>query len=61
MSDLSQRLQAAIEHLLQDEAKTGAVFNAGASEAEFEQLEQLIQAKLPEDFKALYRVFNGQA
>ena len=61
MSDLSQRLQAAIGHLLQDEAKTGAVFNAGASEAEFEQLEQLIQAKLPEDFKALYRVFNGQA
>ena len=60
MSDLSQRLQAAIGHLLQDEAKTGAVFNAGASEAEFEQLEQLIQAKLPEDFKALYRVFNGQ-
>ena len=61
MSDLSQRLQAAIGHLLQDEAKTGAVFNAGASEAEFEQLEQLIQAKLPEDFKVLYRVFNGQA
>ena len=61
MSDLSQRLQAAIEHLLQDEAKTGAVFNAGASDAEFEQLEQLIQAKLPKDFKALYRVFNGQA
>ena len=47
--------------MLQNEAKTGAVFNAGASEAEFEQLEQLIQAKLPEDFKALYRVFNGQA
>ena len=61
MSDLSQRLQAAIGHLLQDEAKTGAVFNAGASDAEFAQLEQLIQAKLPEDFKALYRVFNGQA
>ena len=61
MSDLSQRLQAAIGHLLQDEAKTGAVFNAGASDAEFSQLEQLIQAKLPEDFKALYHVFNGQA
>ena len=61
MSDLSQGLQAAIGHLLQDEAKTGAVFNAGASDAEFAQLEQLIQAKLPEDFKALYHVFNGQA
>ena len=60
MSDLSQRLQAAIGHMLQDDPETGEVFNAGASEADFAQLEQLIQAKLPDDFKALYRVFNGQ-
>ena len=60
MSDLSQRLQAAIGHMLQDDPETGEVFNAGASEADFAQLEQLIQAQLPDDFKALYRVFNGQ-
>ena len=61
MSDVSQRLQAALQRLLQGHDVGEPVLNAGASETDFTQLEQLTQTRLPEDFKAVYRVFNGQA
>jgi len=40
--------------------KVAISFHEGATEADFEALESLINAKLPEDFKAFYRVHNGQ-
>ncbi len=34
--------------------------NAGALDKDFEALEKLVNAKLPEDFKAFYKLHNGQ-
>ena len=61
MSDLSQRLQAAVAQVLQDAAEDEQVeFHAGASADAFLHLEQLTQTRLPEDFKAVYSQLNGQ-
>jgi cell wall assembly regulator SMI1 len=34
--------------------------NEGATDEQFEELEDLIDKKLPEDFKSFYRIHNGQ-
>jgi cell wall assembly regulator SMI1 len=34
--------------------------NEGATDEDFEELEDLIDKKLPEEFKAFYRIHNGQ-
>lgn len=48
-------------HILSAQREKVAVdFYEGATEADFEELENLIQAKLPEEFKAFYRIHNGQ-
>ncbi|GJM32146.1 MAG: cell wall assembly protein [Saprospiraceae bacterium] len=46
-------LEANCSSLLED-------LGEGASEKDFKHLENLIGATLPEDFKAIYRVHNGQ-
>lgn len=39
----------------------GAFFNEGASEEDFARLEAVLGYALPEDFKALYRLHDGEA
>lgn len=60
MDAIAQRLHTAVSRLLQDDPEVGECFNAGASDADFAALEALIGASLPEDFKSLYRSYNGQ-
>lgn len=50
-----------IEDWLQENA--GQIYdslNEGASDEDFENLEELINKRLPDDFKAFYRIHNGQ-
>lgn len=57
MDNIWQRLLNILE--AQNE-KVAISFHEGATEADFEALEHTIKAKLPEDFKAFYRIHNGQ-
>ncbi|UKN02705.1 SMI1/KNR4 family protein [Paracrocinitomix mangrovi] len=51
-----------IENWTNDNAKdVDFGLNPGATEEDFQSLENVIQAELPSDFKAFYRIHNGQS
>lgn len=66
MKDLVARMQAQLKALAQKypEASVELPYtfelNAGASEADFAKMEQVLGYALPEEFKELYRVANGE-
>lgn len=61
MSDLTQALHDNIKRLLQQDFEADEpLLNTGATDAEFAQLAQLVGVDLPEEVKAIYRVYNGQ-
>ena len=66
MKDLVTRMQAQLKALAQkypaaaEELGMNFELNAGASEADFAKLEQTLGYALPEEFKELYRVANGE-
>lgn len=66
MKDLVARMQAQFDALVKKYSAAAAELelsfvNAGASEADFAELEQTLGYALPEEFKELYRVANGEA
>ena len=67
MTDLVARMQAQLDALVKEypaaaaELELSFELNAGASEADFAELEQTLGYALPEAFKELYRVANGEA
>ena len=67
MKDLVSRMQAQLDALVKKypaaaaELELSFELNAGASEADFAELEQTLGYALPEEFKELYRVANGEA
>lgn len=66
MKDLVARMQAQLDALVKEYHAAAAELelsfvNAGASEADFAELEQTLGYALPEEFKELYRVANGEA
>ena len=67
MKDLVARMQAQLNALVKKypaaaaELELSFELNAGASEADFAELEQTLGYALPEEFKELYRVANGEA
>ena len=67
MKDLVARMQAQLNALVKKYPAAAAELeltfelNAGASEADFAELEQTLGYALPEEFKELYRVANGEA
>ena len=67
MKDLVSRMQAQLNALVKKypaaaaELELSFELNAGASEADFAELEQTLGYALPEEFKELYRVANGEA
>ena len=67
MKDLVARMQAQLDALVKKYPAAAAELeltfelNAGASEADFAELEQTLGYALPEAFKELYRVANGEA
>ena len=66
MKDLVTRMQAQLKALAQtypavaEELGMNFELNAGAREADFAKLEQTLGYALPEEFKELYRVANGE-
>ena len=66
MKDLVARMQAQLDALVKKypaaaaELELSFELNAGASEADFAELEQTLGYALPEEFKELYRVANGE-
>ena len=66
MKDLVARMQAQLDALVKKYPAAAAELeltfelNAGASEADFAELEQTLGYALPEEFKELYRVANGE-
>lgn len=60
MKDLVDRMKTQLDALVK-EYPAAAALNAGASEADFAELEQTLGYALPEEFKELYRVANGEA
>ena len=66
MKDLVARMQAQLDALVKEypaaaaELELSFELNAGASEADFAELEQTLGYALPEEFKELYRVANGE-
>ena len=65
MKDLVARMQAQFDALVKKYSAAAAELelsfvNAGASEADFAELEQTLGYALPEEFKELYRVANGE-
>lgn len=66
MKDLVARMQAQLNALVKKypaaaaELELSFELNAGASEADFAELEQTLGYALPEEFKELYRVANGE-
>lgn len=66
MKQLVHRISTQLEKLTQQfpdaakKLKLDFTLNAGATEADFAALEQILGYALPEDFKELYRVANGE-
>ena len=66
MQDLVARMQTQLKALAQKYPEASAELpytfelNAGASEADFAKQEQVLGYALPEEFKELYRVANGE-
>ena len=66
MKDLVDRMQTQLNALVKkypaaaEELELSFELNAGASEADFAELEQTLGYALPEEFKELYRVANGE-
>ena len=66
MKDLVARMQTQLNALMKkypaaaEELGLSFELNAGASEADFAELEQTLGYALPEEFKELYRVANGE-
>ena len=67
MKDLVARMKVQLDALVKEypavaaELELSFELNAGASEADFAELEQTLGYALPEEFKELYRVANGEA
>ena len=67
MKELVRRIITQLEHLKQRFPEAAAEFNldyalnAGAAEADFARLEAVLGYALPEEFKELYRVANGES
>ena len=67
MKDLVARMKTQLDALVKEypaaaaELELSFELNAGASEADFAELEQTLGYALPEEFKELYRVANGEA
>ena len=66
MKDLVARMQTQLDALVKkypaaEELEINLDLNAGASEADFAELEQTLGYALPEEFKELYRVADGKA
>ena len=66
MKDLVARMKVQLDALVKEypavaaELELSFELNAGASEADFAELEQTLGYALPEEFKELYRVANGE-
>ncbi len=66
MKSLISRMQTQLDALVKkypaaaEELGLSFELNAGASEADFAELEQTLGYALPEEFKELYRVANGE-
>ena len=66
MKNLISRMQTQLNALVKkypaaaEELELSFELNAGASEADFAELEQTLGYALPEEFKELYRVANGE-
>ncbi|WP_314044165.1 SMI1/KNR4 family protein [Kingella denitrificans] len=67
MKELVRRIMTQLEHLKQRFPEATAEFNldytlnAGAAEADFDRLEAVLGYALPEEFKELYRVADGES
>ena len=67
MKELVRRIITQLEHLKQRFPEAAAEFNldytlnAGAAEADFVRLEAVLGYALPEEFKELYRVADGES
>ena len=66
MKDLVTRMQAQLDALMKkypaaaEELELSFELNTGASEADFAELERVLGYALPEEFKELYRVADGE-
>ena len=67
MKELVRRIMTQLEHLKQRFPEAATEFNldyalnAGAAEADFARLEAVLGYALPEEFKELYRVADGES
>lgn len=62
MKNIIEKIQKQLEILKEKHSSDfNFIFNSGATDEDFAQLEALFKMPLPEDFKALYRVANGQS
>lgn len=62
MKNIIEKIQKQLEILKEKHSSDfNFIFNSGATDEDFAQLEVLFKMPLPEDFKALYRVANGQS
>ena len=67
MKELVRRIMTQLEHLKQRFPEAASEFNldyalnAGAAEADFARLEAVLGYALPEEFKELYRVADGES